>query len=248
MKNNEKLFGKGKFSSSKNDKRDFKKKDAKDSSSSQGVVCYECNGHGHLKKKCLNYLRGKGKVLTITLNDSENSNSNSEGECDGDGKYLAFMAITLINSKDELSDQVEKLGVHFEGEEVEVLDDEDVYFNEGDKNLQQVYDALLEYCGKYAKVAKSAVKKMKKIKQEHKSTLAQLKDAKCVVEELKEELQNAYSKIKFLELEMIQAKVKVEHFTTKKLDSVLHLKSLPRTKPDWATPMKEVRVANQKGR
>ena len=104
MKNNGKSFGKGKFSSSKNDKRDFKKKDAKDSSSSQGVVCYECNGHGHLKKKCLNYLRGKGKLLTTTLKDSENSNSNSEGECDGDGKYLAFMAITLINSKDELSD------------------------------------------------------------------------------------------------------------------------------------------------
>ena len=63
MKNNGKSFGKGKFSSSKNDKRDFKKKDAKDPSLSQGVVCYECNGHGHLKKECLNYLRGKGKVL-----------------------------------------------------------------------------------------------------------------------------------------------------------------------------------------
>ena len=84
-----------------------------------------------------------------------------------------------------------------------------------------MYNALLEYCGKYAKVAKSAVKKMKKIKEEHKSTLAQLKDAKCVVEELKEELLNAYSKIKFLELEVIQAKVKVERITTKKLDNVL---------------------------
>ena len=40
MKNNGKLFGKGKFSSSKNDKREFKKKDGKDSSSTQGIVCY----------------------------------------------------------------------------------------------------------------------------------------------------------------------------------------------------------------
>ena len=32
MKNNGKSFGKGKFSSSKNDKREFKKKDGKDSS------------------------------------------------------------------------------------------------------------------------------------------------------------------------------------------------------------------------
>ena len=55
---------------------------------------------------------------------------------------------------------------------------------------------LLEDCGKYAKVAKNAVKKMKKIEEEHKSTLMQLKEATCEVEELKEELLNAYSKIK----------------------------------------------------
>ena len=46
MKNNWKLFGKRKFSSSKNDKRDFKKKNVKESSSSQVIACYECNGHG----------------------------------------------------------------------------------------------------------------------------------------------------------------------------------------------------------
>ena len=49
----------------------------------------------------------------------------------------------------------------------------------------------------------------------------QLKDTKCEVEELKEELLNAYSKIKFFELEIIQANVKVERISTKKLDSVL---------------------------
>ena len=49
----------------------------------------------------------------------------------------------------------------------------------------------------------------------------QLKDAKCEVEGLKEELLNAYSKIKFLELEIIQANVKVERISTKKLNSVL---------------------------
>ena len=101
MKNNGKSFGKGKFSSSKNDKRDFKKKDAKDSSSSQGIVCYKSNGHGHLKKECLNYLRGKGRVLTTTLCNLESSNSDAEGECDSDGNYLAFMAITSIDPKDD---------------------------------------------------------------------------------------------------------------------------------------------------
>ena len=160
-------------------------------------------------------------MLTTILSDLESSNSNAEGECDSDGNYSSFMAITTVDSRDELSDLVKELGVHSEGEEIEVSNDEDVYLNEGDKNLQEVYDALLEDCGKYAKVAKSAVKKMKKIEEDHKSTLVQLKDAKCEVEELKEELLNAYSKIKFLELEVIQANVKLECITTKKLDSVL---------------------------
>ena len=50
MKNNGMSFGKGKFSSFKNDKKDFKKKDVRELSPPQGIVCYECNGHGHLKE------------------------------------------------------------------------------------------------------------------------------------------------------------------------------------------------------
>ena len=131
------------------------------------------------------------------------------------------MAITIIDFRDELSNLVDKLGVHSEGEEVDDLEDEDVYLNESKKNLQEVYDVLLKDYGKYAKVAKNAIKKTKKIEEEHKSTLVQLKDTKCEVEGLKEELLNAYSKIKFLELEIIQTNVKVECISTKKLDSVL---------------------------
>ena len=65
-------------------------------------------------------------MLTTTLSDSKSSNFNSEGECDNDGNYSAFMEITSVDSKDELSDLVEELGVHSECEEVEVSDDEDV--------------------------------------------------------------------------------------------------------------------------
>ena len=46
-------------------------------------MCYECNGHGHLKKECPNYLRGKGKAYATTLSDSDSSNSNFEESCDG---------------------------------------------------------------------------------------------------------------------------------------------------------------------
>ena len=74
MKNNGKIFSKGKFSSSKGERKEFKKKDGKDSQSPQGIVCFECNGHGHHKKEYPNYLRGKGKAYATTLSDSDSSN------------------------------------------------------------------------------------------------------------------------------------------------------------------------------
>ena len=60
------------------EKKDFKKKEGKESQSTQGVTCFECNGHGHFKKECPNYLRSKGKVYVITLSDSNSSTSDSE--------------------------------------------------------------------------------------------------------------------------------------------------------------------------
>ena len=85
------------------------------------------------------------------------------------------MAITMVDSRDDLSNLVNEHGVHSVSEEVENSEVEDVCLNEGEKNLQEVYDALLEDCGKYAMVANNAVKKMKKIEEEHRCTLVQLK-------------------------------------------------------------------------
>ena len=131
MKNRGKLFGKGKFSFSKGDK----KKDGKDSQSTQGIVSYECNSHGHLKKECPKYLRGKGKVFATTLSDSKSSNSDAEGECNSEGNYSTFMAITTVNSRDDLSNLVNELGVHSKCEEVEDSEDEDVCLNEVEENF-----------------------------------------------------------------------------------------------------------------
>ena len=46
------------------------------------------------------------------------------------------------------------------------------------------------------------------------------KETKCEVEAMNEELTNAYYRIKFLELEVIQANAKVECVASKKLDEV----------------------------
>ena len=116
-------------------------------------------------------MRRKGKVFATTLSDFESSNSDTEGECDSEGNYRAFMAIASIDSKDDLSNLVDELGNLFEDKEVEESEDKDVYQNESENNLQEAYDSLLEDCGKYAKVANLAMKKMKKVEEEHRCVL-----------------------------------------------------------------------------
>ena len=82
FKNNGKFGDKGKFTSSGKKKKDFKKKEGKESQSTQGVTCFECNGRGHFKKECPNYLRSKGKAYATTLSDSDSFTSDSEDSCD----------------------------------------------------------------------------------------------------------------------------------------------------------------------
>ena len=122
-------------------------------------------------------------------------------------------------SKD-LSLLVEELGEHTKVESMgigEESNDED----EGTKELQESYNYLLKKTGECARVAKAAIRKMKKAEQDYKSILVRYKEMKCEVKALNGELIEAHSKIKFLELEMIQANAKVEHIASKKLDEVL---------------------------
>ena len=92
--------------------------------------------------------------------------------------------------------------------------------------LQETYNSLIEKTGEYAKVANAAIKKLKRVEEDYKSLLVWYKETKYEVETLNEKLTEAYSKIKFLELEVVQANVKVEWVSSKKLDEVLsHEKS-----------------------
>ena len=105
-------------------------------------------------------------------------------------------------------------------EESDVDEDEDI------AGLRENYNSLFKKLGEYARVAKAAVKKMKKAKDDYRSILVRYKEAKCEIETLNSELTEAYSKVKFLELKVVQANAKVERVSTKKLDEVLsHQKS-----------------------
>ena len=53
-------------------------------------------------------------------------------------------------------------------------------------------------------MAKAAVKKMKKADEDYKSLLICYKEAKCEIETLTDELSEAYTKVRFLEQEVVQ--------------------------------------------
>ena len=221
MKNSGKPFNRGNFSSSKGDRKEFKKKDGKDSQSLQGIVCYECSGHGHLKKKCPNYLRGKGKAYATTLSDSDSSNSDSKESYDGEGNYSAFMTITNNESSEDLNLLVQELRDYSDEESIEVVEESDAEEDENIASLQENYNSLLKKSREYTRVAKATVKKMKKVEEDYKSLLVCYKEAKCEIETMNGELTKAYSKIRFLELEVVQANAKIERVSTKKLDDVI---------------------------
>ena len=85
---------------------------------------------------------------------------------------------------------------------VEESDDEE---DEGIVGLQETYNSLLEKTGEYAKVAKATIKKMKRAEEDYRSLLVRYKETKCEMETLNGELTEVYSKIKFLELKVVQA-------------------------------------------
>ena len=163
----------------------------------------------------------KGKAYATTLSDSDSSNSDSEESCDGERNYSTFMTIAHVKSLEDLSFLVEEFGEHSEEESMGVVEESDVEKDESSAGLQENYNSLLEKFGEYARVAKVAVNKMKKAEEDYRSLLVCYKEAKCEIETLNGELTEAYSKIKFLKLEVVQANDKVKRVSSKKLDDVL---------------------------
>ena len=122
---------------------------------------------------------------------------------------------------EDLSNLVEELGEHSDEESMGVVEESDAKEGEDTASLQENYNSLLEKLGEYVHVAKAAVKKMKKAEENYRSLLMRHKEAKCEIERLNGEVSEAYSKVRFLEQEVIQANAKVERVSTKKLDDVI---------------------------
>ena len=123
------------------------------------------------------------------------------------------MTVAHFESSEDLNLLVEELGEHSDEEFLGIVEESDVDEDEDTTSLRENYNSLLEKSGEYARVAKIAVKKMKKTEEDYRSLLVRYKEAKCEIETLNGELT--------LELEVVQANAKVERVSTKKLNDVL---------------------------
>ena len=105
-------------------------------------------------------------MYATTLSDSDSSDSDSEESYDGEGNYLAFMTIAHVESSDELNLLVRDLGEHSDEESLGVVEESDAEEDESTANLQENYNSLLEKSSEYTRVAKVAVRKMKKVEED----------------------------------------------------------------------------------
>ena len=113
------------------------------------------------------------------------------------------MTVAHVESSEDLNLLVEELGEHSDEEFMGIVEESDAEEDEDTAGLKENYNSLLEKSGEYAKVAKEAVKKMKKAEEDYKSLLVRYKEANCEIETLNGELTEAYTKVKFLELEVV---------------------------------------------
>ena len=158
-------------------------------------------------------------MYATTLSDLDSSNSNSDESYDGEGNYFAFMTIAYVESSEDLNLLVQEL--HSDEESIGIVEESDVEKDENAACLQENYNSLLEKSGEYAFVAKAAVKKMKKAEEDYRSLLIRHKEAKCEIEKLNGELSKAYTKVRFLKQEVVQANAKIERVSTKKLNDAI---------------------------
>ena len=160
-------------------------------------------------------------MYATTLSDSDSSSSDSEDSCDEEGNFSALMTVAHGESMEDLNLLIEELGEHSDEEFIGIVEESDVDEDEDTSGLRENYNSLLGKSGEYATVAKAAVKKMKKVEEDYRGLLVRYKKAKCEIEMLNGELTEAYTKVKFLKLEVVQANAKVERVSTKKLDDFL---------------------------
>ena len=106
-------------------------------------------------------------MYATTLSDSNSSTSDSEDSCDEEGNFSGLMTVTHGKSLEDLNLLVEELEEHSDKEFMGIVEESDDDEDEDTASLRENYKSLLEKSEKYARVAKAAVKKMKKAEEDY---------------------------------------------------------------------------------
>ena len=160
-------------------------------------------------------------MYATTFSDSDSSTSDSKDNYDEEENFSAFMTVAHGEYLEDLNLLVEELGELSDEEFMGIVEESVVDEDEDTASLRENYNSLLEKSRECASMAKAAVKKMKKAEEDYRSLLVRYKEAKCEIETLNGELTEAYTKVKFLELEVVQANANEERVSIKKFDDVL---------------------------
>ena len=143
-------------------------------------------------------MRSKGKAYATTLSDSDSLTSDLEDSYDEEGNFSTFLTIAHVESSEDLNLLVQELGEHSDEEFMGIVEELDAEEYEDTTSLQENYNSLLEKSREYARVAKTAVKRMKKAKKDYRSLLVRYKEVKCEIKTLNGELTETYTKVRFL--------------------------------------------------
>ena len=81
------------------------------------------------------------------------------------------MTIAHVESSEDLNLLVQELGEHSDEKFMGIVEESDAEEDEDTAGLQENYNSLLEKLGKYARVAKATLKKVKKAKEDYRSLL-----------------------------------------------------------------------------
>ena len=143
-------------------------------------------------------MRSKGKAYATTLSDSDSLTSDLKDSYDEEGNFSTFLTIAHVESSEDLNLLVQELGEHSDEEFMGIVEELDAEEYEDTTSLQENYNSLLEKSREYARVAKTAVKRMKKAKKDYRSLLVRYKEVKCEIKTLNGELTETYTKVRFL--------------------------------------------------
>ena len=81
------------------------------------------------------------------------------------------MTIAHVESSEDLNLLVQELGEHSDEKFMGIVEESDAEEDEDTAGLQENYNSLLEKLGKYARVAKATLKKVKKEEEDYRSLL-----------------------------------------------------------------------------